>query len=73
MFSETESDFTITGSNPMRINGHLNVTVDREGHGQNCAAIPDKNAAGTNVVVYLPTSNFYLGASMNVTCKKQGT
>ena len=46
MFSETENDFTITVSNPMRIKGHLNVTVDREGYGQNCYVISNKNAVG---------------------------
>jgi chondroitin AC lyase len=70
MFSETEEDFTITVANPMRTGGHLNVTVDREGYGQNCAY---NSTIGTNVMVYLPTDNVYLGASMNVTCKKQKT
>lgn len=71
MFSETNNDFTITVSNPMRTGGHLNVTVDREGYGQNCGIISNKNAIETNVMVYLPTDNVYLGESMNTTCKKQ--
>ena len=71
IFSETDNDFTITASNPMRVNGHLNVTIDRQGYGDNCMTVSNKNVVETNVIVYLPTENAYLGASMNATCKKQ--
>lgn len=70
MFSETESDFTITAFNPLRTMGHLNVTVDREGYGQNCGPVSYNGTIGTNAMVFLPTDNVYLGASMNVSCKK---
>jgi len=70
MFSETESDFTITVSHPIRIKGHLNVTVDREGYGTDCGMVIEGDTPRTNVTLYLPTDNVYLGQSVNVTCKK---
>ena len=70
LFSETENDFTITASNPMRIKGHLNVTVDRQGSGDGCVSKSDENIIATNAVLYLPTENVYLGQSVNITCKK---
>jgi len=70
MFSETENDFTITVSHPIRIKGHLNVTVDREGYGTDCGMVIEGDTPRTNVTLYLPTDNVYLGQSVNVTCKK---
>ena len=70
MFSETESDFTITASHPIRIKGHLNVTVDREGYGTDCGMVIEDDTPRTNATLYLPTDNVYLGQSVNVTCKK---
>jgi hypothetical protein len=71
LFSETEQDFTLTASNPIRIQGYLNVTVDREGYGEHCGIVPDIDATRTNVTLMLPIDNAFLGASVNVTCKKR--
>jgi chondroitin AC lyase len=70
LFSETDSDFTITASQPLRVNGTLKVTVDRIGHGEGCTALSDTDASTTNVVLLLPSSPQLLGASVNTTCKK---
>jgi hypothetical protein len=70
LFSETETDFTVSASHPMRINGQMNVIVDRVGEGQGCAVVSDVNAKTTNVTLTLPSSNDLLGASVNVTCNK---
>jgi hypothetical protein len=71
LFSETDNDFTITASQPLRVNGTMKVTVDRIGHGEKCTALSDTDASTTNVVLSLPSSPQLLGASVNTTCKKQ--
>jgi hypothetical protein len=71
LFSETETDFTLTASHPMRVSGTLKVTVDRVGSGEGCTASSDIDATTTNVVLMLESSPEHLGASVNVTCKKQ--
>ena len=72
LFSETENDFTITASQPLRVNGTLKVTVDRVGYGEKCAAASKSDASTTDVEIILPSSLQLLGASVNTTCKKQG-
>jgi hypothetical protein len=71
LFSETENDFTITASQPLRVNGSVKVTVDRVGYGEGCTVSSDSDASMTNVVVTLPSSDQLLGASVNTKCKKQ--
>jgi len=70
LYSETERDFTLTASNPMRENTYLNVTVDRAGYGEGCTQLPDIDATRTNVTLILPSIRELLGTSVNVTCKK---
>jgi chondroitin AC lyase len=67
LFSETDTDFTLTASHPRFVSHVLEVTVDRVGHGENCIV---SSSSTTNVVLALPSSSQLLGASMNVTCKK---
>jgi hypothetical protein len=70
LFSESETDFTVTTSHPTRVNGNVKVTVDRVGTGEGCTASSNINAKTTDVTVSLPSSLSFLGASVNVTCKK---
>jgi chondroitin AC lyase len=67
LFSENATDFTLTASHPMRTNDTVKLTVDRMGYGEGCIT----NATQTNVTLMLPSSSELLGASVNVTCKKQ--
>jgi hypothetical protein len=72
LYSETDSDFTLIASNPIRTNGVLTVSVDRMGHGEGCALSSDiNNQARTNVTLMVPTDPKLLGASVRVTCKTQ--
>jgi hypothetical protein len=71
LYSETETDFTLTASHPTRGNGTVEVIVDRVGSGEGCTVSPDFDVTRTNVTLVLPTSHEYLGSSVNVTCKKQ--
>ena len=71
LFSEMENDFTLTASNPIRTNGVLTVAVDRMGYGDGCVSSSDINEPRTNVTLVIPTEPQPLGASVNVTCKKQ--
>lgn len=43
----------------MRVNDHLNVTVDREGYGEKRIAGSNRNVVEKNVTIYLPTANVY--------------
>jgi hypothetical protein len=70
LFSETESDFTVTASHPTRVGGNVKVTVDRVGSGEGCSALWGDNAQTTDVTLALPSSGDFLGASVNVKCKK---
>jgi hypothetical protein len=70
LFSETETNFTVTASHPMRVYGNVKVTVDRVGSGEGCSALVDINATKTDVTVTLPSSPSFLGASVNVICNK---
>jgi chondroitin AC lyase len=70
LFSETETDFTLTASHPVRVNGTVNVVVDRVGRGEGCTVPRSTDARTTNVTLMLPSLPEYLGASVNVTCKK---
>jgi hypothetical protein len=71
LFSETENDFTVTASQPLRVNGSVKVTVDRVGYGEGCTASSDAGASATTVMLTLPSSPQLLGASVNTKCKKQ--
>ena len=71
LYSETDTDFTLTASNPIRTNGVLTVAVDRMGVGEGCASSLDMNEPRTNVTLVIPTELQLLGSSVNVTCKKQ--
>jgi chondroitin AC lyase len=71
LFSETATDFTVTASHPMRVNGTVKVTVDRVGYGDGCTTSSDVAATTTNMLLALPSSSQLLGASVNITCKKQ--
>jgi chondroitin AC lyase len=66
IFSETETDFTVTVSQPIRLNGTMHLTVDRVGYGDGCTVLSNT----TTVVLELPSSPDWLGAPVNVTCKK---
>jgi len=66
LFSETDFDFTLTVSQPIRINGMMNITIDRIGYGQRCAIFNNN----TNVTVPLPTSFQFMGQSVNTNCNK---
>ena len=70
LYSETETDFTITASHPTRLGSTLKVNVDRVGSGPGCSTSQDTNASTTNVTLSLPSAGNYLGASVNVTCEK---
>jgi len=70
LFSETETDFTLTVSQPLRLNGTMHVTIDRVGYGEGCTLSSNANTNTTTVVLALPSSPEWLGASVNVTCKK---
>jgi hypothetical protein len=70
LFSEGANDFTVTVSHPMRVGGNMKVIVDRGGTGEGCTASSGDNAQTTYVTVPLPPNGNFLGASVNVTCKK---
>ena len=70
LYGESATDFTVTASHPMRVGGRMKVIVDRAGSGEGCATIGNVNAPATNVLLTLPSSPNFLGASVNVTCKK---
>ena len=70
LFSETETEFTITAAQPVRTDGNVKVTVDRVGFGQGCTSSSDSNASKTDVVLTLPSSIQFMGISVNTTCKK---
>ena len=71
LFSETDNDFTVTASHPMRVNDTVKVVVDRIGYGEDCTASVDANTSATTVTLRLPSSPQLLGASVNTKCKKQ--
>lgn len=71
IFSETDTDFTLTASHPIRWNTTMSIVIDRIGYGRGCQTSPYMNTIGTNMTIILPSSSQLLGASMNITCKKQ--
>ena len=71
LFSETDTNFTLTVSHPMRVNGTMKVAVDRVGYGEGCTVSSNMNATATNLILTLPVSPQLLGESVNITCKKQ--
>jgi chondroitin AC lyase len=71
LFSETTTDFTITASHPIRLNGKMNIAVDRIGYGDGCTVWSYESQSYTNMTLTLPTSSELQGASVNMTCKKQ--
>jgi chondroitin AC lyase len=70
LFSETNKDFTLTVSHYKRWNVTVNAIVDRVGHGEGCSISSYIDATATNMTVMLPPTRAWLGASVNVTCKK---
>ncbi len=70
MFSETDDDFTLAASHPLRTNGTLSLTVDRHGEGEGCTIISENRARTTQVVFTLPSLPEHLGMSVHVTCTK---
>ena len=70
LFTETDNDFTLTVSQPLRINGNVTVLVDRVGQGTGCTTSTDENTLMTNVVLILPSSSEFIGAPTHTTCKK---
>ena len=70
LYSETATNFTITASHPSRINEIVKVTVNRSGEGEGCVIVSNNNETNTTVSLPLPSSPDFLGASVNVTCKK---
>jgi hypothetical protein len=71
LFSESNTDFTVTTSHPMRVNGIVKITVDRVGYGKGCTVSSNVDATTTNMILMLPSSSQLLGESVNVTCQKQ--
>jgi hypothetical protein len=71
LYSETERDFTLTVSHPMRVNSNMMVTVDRVGHGEGCIVSSNIDATTTNMTLMLPSLPEYLDESVNITCKKE--
>lgn len=72
LFSETDSDFTLIASHPQRINGTLEVTVNRIGEGEGCLAAPTpfNYKQLTHVMFTLPTLDKHVGTSVVVKCTK---
>lgn len=70
IYSENATDFSVTVSHPMRLNGKMNVRVNRVGSGEGCASSKDMDASSTDVTLTLPSSFELLGASVGVSCRK---
>jgi chondroitin AC lyase len=70
LFTETDTDFTITVSHPYRLNSTMQVTVDRVGTGEGCTVSSGVGATTTKVMWSWPSAPELKGASVNVTCKK---
>jgi hypothetical protein len=70
VFSETETDFTLTVSHPIDWNMTLYAVVDRVGSGQGCSASSYIDASATNMAVMLPPTQALRDTPVNVTCKK---
>jgi chondroitin AC lyase len=70
IFSETETDFTLTVSHPIQWNMTLHAVVDRVGYGQGCATSSYIDATVTNMTIMLPPTRALLDTSVSVTCKK---
>ncbi len=70
LFSETETDFTLTASHPFRLNSTLQVIVDRVSNGKGCTVSSNVDATTINVTLNLPSAPELVGTSVNVTCKK---
>ena len=49
LFSETDTDFTLTASHSMRLNNTIQVTVDRIGYGKRCTPSSNTDA---NVTIF---------------------
>ena len=72
LYSETESDFTLTASHPYRLNGTLEVSVNRVGEGEGCIAAPSSinYKQLTHVIFTLPIFDKHAGTSVVVKCTK---
>lgn len=70
IYSENATDFTVTISQPMRLNRTMNLKVDRLGTGEGCVVSNNLYGSSTNVTLVLPSSPEFLGAPVSVSCKK---
>ena len=70
LFSETDTNFTLTASHPTRVHGSVKAIVDRIGQGEGCTVSTGSDATTTSMLVALPASVEHLGRSVNVACKK---
>ena len=70
LFSETATNFTISGSHPTLIASSLHVNVDRVGTGRGCSTAWNNNGNATDVTLVLPYSSGNAGQSIIVTCQK---
>ena len=70
LFSETATNFTISGSQPTLIASSLHVNVDRVGTGRGCSTAWNNNGNATDVTLVLPYSSGNAGQSIIVTCQK---
>ena len=67
LFSETESNFTMTVPHPTRLNSTISLSIDRVGgYGQGCSTW----LSNTNITFSLPDSFEFQGDSISITCKK---
>jgi len=69
LYSENADSFTVTASHPTHKGGNLKVSVDRTGSGEGCTSSWNGNMQSTDITIALPSSNDYIGSSVNVTCK----
>ena len=57
LFSETDTDFTLSVSRLVRVNGTMKVSVDRVEYGEGCIVSSNMNSSQTDVVLTLPASS----------------
>ena len=70
LYSESETNFTLTASHPMRVGGMVKITVDRVGSGEGCTTSTNSDATKTDVILELSRDPQLLGISVNITCNK---
>jgi hypothetical protein len=60
LYSEVETDSTVTASHTMCVNDTVKITFDRAGYDGGCVVVSD-------ITLSLPSSSDLLGASVNLT------